>query len=458
MNMEDSLRFYKEFSSFCQEFEKLVPNHRDWPKEKEFSLRIAEIIDSRRKSDLPTRDLKAKDRAEILASVIPKEPLEEIQKRAERCDRDALLTLGDCYYFGLKGVKLDCKKGISFYEEAAFWNQPEAISMLIYNNYLFQISYSSLTEGDPIPANISSTNPQYKNIVKEMWDLLEKLVDLNWITPFFYKLGDDARRTKSYSVSKKIFRELVKLDIADLKDKKEKDEKFKFKCTNPKCTDNWIETKIMMISCERCRKAKYCSQECHQAHYGKHWNVCPKNIPIDSSIPQTSQHVTRISFSSAFKAEFVKNFQMKEFQTKIEPQERKNFLINNFTVQNFKTEAEKLLNRRRFGPAVKYLNLAIDKIISDTLLNTASRAEFQELTELYAKKINCLLKLAESSRVITYYLDGLKDCKFVLENANYKRDWVKDLDAYKQIEAYKIKIEGETEILKLGCGYIFVRL
>lgn len=420
-----------EFREFFNELAKLIPNTKDWPNDKEFSIRISEIIDSRRRTNVPKRELNAKTKALALASAIPKASIRELEKKAKKSDPQAILSLGDIFYFGLKGKSVDITKGIGYYDDAVLLNQPEAISMIIYNNYLTQLSFSGLKDGNPIPANIFSTNVVYQNHIKEMWELMEKLVDLNWITPLFYTLGDDARRTKSYPVPPKILRELIKLDVEDFRIKMEKDKKFKFICSNPNCNTK-LETKLMMITSDSNENVKYCSQECY----------------LECSKDKLANSLNKISISSTLKQEMEKNYRIKATKAEVEQKEINNHLINKYPLERFKSEGERLFNRRRYGYAIRYFNLAIEKILSDTFLCMATREELIELTEIFVKKVSCLLKLTESSQGFSHYLTALSDCEFVLEDSNYKRDLIRDTDALRQIEGYKLRIQRELAELR----------
>lgn len=86
----------------------------------------------------------------------------------------------------------------------------------------------------------------------------------------------------------------------------EKEEKFKFNCTYPKCK-NIQEKKLILICCDRCKNAKYCSQECYSAHIDAHFEECFK----DKSIKNPNR-TSRIFFSNQMKEKMIQDYDRKK--------------------------------------------------------------------------------------------------------------------------------------------------
>lgn len=178
-----------ELEFFIQEMRRLVPNRKDWPEDDDCLLPIVERIYSRRKTNVPSKELWPHQKAELLASVIPKVSIKELEKKAQKGDADALLSLGDCYFFNLIGCQMHPGIAMKYYQKAAELNQPEAILMDIYFNYAFQQNLCSMSNDSSMPTNLTASSGTYNEAVKEMWNSFEKLIDLDWITPYFYSIA-----------------------------------------------------------------------------------------------------------------------------------------------------------------------------------------------------------------------------------------------------------------------------
>ena len=107
----------------------------------------------------------------------------------------------------------------------------------------------------PIPFDChSSLHARY--LIK-MWSLLDKAVELEWISPFLLLQATLALENNSWKMSHSIKRELIKRRIEALEELKELRKKHSNGCYNSNCLLK-LEGDSSLIKCTKCLLAKYC--------------------------------------------------------------------------------------------------------------------------------------------------------------------------------------------------------
>ena len=121
-----------------------------------------------------------------------------------------------------------------------------------------------------------NANFHFQFLFYTMWDHLEMAAKLEWMTPFLTKSAERAIECGFYSPTAQM-RKLVSKRNAQFDTLFEKiQSKLTHNCFNPKCTFKMAEAS-MLVKCENCQSAKYCSKECQLVHWKKdHWKNCVK--------------------------------------------------------------------------------------------------------------------------------------------------------------------------------------
>ena len=92
-----------DYTDVYPEMVKRIPDKRDIPDINTYCTIFNYVVQRKRIRDLKLSEYAA-GVAEYIAEVIPKESLEEIRRKAEQGNADAIINLADCYFFGLKGL------------------------------------------------------------------------------------------------------------------------------------------------------------------------------------------------------------------------------------------------------------------------------------------------------------------------------------------------------------------
>ncbi|CAF0961640.1 unnamed protein product [Brachionus calyciflorus] len=404
-------------------------------------------------------------------------PFNELEKKQK--DSEALIKLGDCYFFGLLGIR-QCNKNRNkserFYLESAKLNNPEAMSMLGYFYYTKMLERIDLNDNEPIPfptsqvptSYLSHTQPypfvqyptkEWQLLYKDMWNWLEKCVNLNYVTNFIIQMASDSQIIrKGEQLKPNIKRELIKFNI---KQYKELQENFAFSCGNPICTFKFKDDKNL-ISCAKCNNLKYCSKNCQISHWVKHKEICKQTgvsqnqaspTKVSESHEKTSQifsfNIPGQNQTLIFETNSMSRNGFKQFQENLKPEDRMSLILsrtrlaslqNTMSLDEIKHEIDRMLNRQSYTCAIKFINLAIDKMRLKIPLYSMTSETQKSFLELYSKRVECNFRIGQLRRAQRFYDLALDDCIFVLETGVF--DEISCL-AYYKIKEFKTTIESE---------------
>ena len=107
-----------------------------------------------------------------------------------------------------------------------------------------------------------------------------------------------------------------------------------------------------------------------------------------------------------------------------------------------------MISRRRFGPAVRCLCLALGKLHSDEPIYDMKRTKLVCLLKLYSNRAFCNLKLAQNmtrnSDKKRFLEKVIEDCNFTLHIGIFKKEF---LDSQQEIQTKLVEIESSTRHL-----------
>ena len=182
--------------------------------------------------------------------------------------------MGDCLWFGFKRQKVNAKEAKEYYYKASDLKQPEAMCALsiLYYDLIMSDDFERSNYGrnlDSIPKDKKDSISQ-KNY-SGMWNELEGVATLNYVTPFLIFQANQADRLDIWPLSKLKSEKIKIVKYVIKKHKAEEAIEFnmfnsliKF-CDNDACRIylNIFEIDLFKIyPCTRCMSKKYCSEIC----------------------------------------------------------------------------------------------------------------------------------------------------------------------------------------------------
>ena len=141
-----------------------------------------------------------------------------------------------------------------------------------FNNYEFSLPTDIMNRLKYLDRN----NPidLYQKMYHSIWTSLEAVAHLGWNSFFLQGMVRDALHFGTYKVSPKLkcmrdnYVKEYHLFISEFTSKRY------YNCSYPKCTFKMTEASIL-IKCEKCISAKYCSKDCQLKDWEKeHWKKC----------------------------------------------------------------------------------------------------------------------------------------------------------------------------------------
>ena len=188
------------------------------------------------------------------------------------------------------------------YEKAANKLNPEAITAiaLLLHMKLMQMlqGKSEILVTDitlEMPANVlhllatmdkmcSRRNHILMDMWRNMWICLEKAAELEWMSPFLFKITERALKTGFYEPTPLLLRLYRKRNIHFDEYIENVQSKLSNKCSNPACTLK-LASDVTMMRCGNCLAVQYCSKECQVIHWRKsHKKECVKHSDTASGI------------------------------------------------------------------------------------------------------------------------------------------------------------------------------
>ncbi|CAF0869016.1 unnamed protein product [Brachionus calyciflorus] len=442
-----------DYYEICLELEDLLDDIDDIPKDYDQFYQIYQKTTIRKQLKDVSVNQGTSFMIEMVMSTIPKLSYEQLKKESKKQDSNALLSLGDCFLFGLKGVRKNKTKAANYYLESANLNNPEAMTMLAYLNYLRLIEITNLRDDDPIPIYRGTPPQAFKYHRDQMWQWLEKCVELQWITPFLIKHAKDARKYRPDELSPIIKRELIKREVEVFKILQEKDKKFTLKCENLKCPLKF-ENNTKIFQCSKCKKIKYCSRDCQIAHWSLHKKDCKASNNEQRDISDNPRQEGASLITVKLPHNEIVEFESKTIDLKMlhrmhfdQEDEKQSLILSRARMTSnrnlmSKKELDELINqlilRHSYTSAIKYITLAIDKMHLEKYFSKMNRRDQVELMELFLKRVQCYLEIANSRIASRYNKMALDDCDFVLETGIFEKI---DCDAYLKLKEIKLKLE-----------------
>jgi len=439
------------------------------------NFKIYQVVSGRRRIDSLPDGVDTKFISEIVASVIPRCSIEELKQKAEEKDPHALLSLGDCYMFELKGQRQNAKKASECYYEAANLDLPEAMVAVAQSCYLKLLQLTNLKENMPIPI-VQYPSSEFQLVHHLLWQWLDRSVQLNWISPLLLKLGSDAIQYSTYPVSVNIRRAVENRKREVLGELASMHREHAHGCFNPQCTTKIADASYLK-TCARCKTAKYCSKDCQLNDWNKHKKICTEqqsnetqanqaqaNIdedydeidPKKSKIFQLKHNNLKFNIkTSTMGADNLKHIERmmnsmynREESTNIGEDfnhalstARLNSAGNNSTVSELEQKGELLSQRQKYSMAIKQFTWAFDKLYTASPIYKMSKAQVQHLASLVYKRAECNLKIAEKRNLSRFYELVRNDCAFVLETGLFEMKFIEDSSFYTQFIGIKVKVD-----------------
>ncbi|KAJ3297920.1 hypothetical protein HK104_011380 [Borealophlyctis nickersoniae] len=140
----------------------------------------------------------AQDHPAAVAACTPKESAKELKQREKQGDPTAMLALADIYMYGFKGVERNPQHAIDLYYKAAHGGSPEACTAVAYG------CYCELLGREPKGSVPCNRTERQRQIVQQMWHWLDKAAEGGWVSPLLLRLGAEAERTGSWTLSEPV--------------------------------------------------------------------------------------------------------------------------------------------------------------------------------------------------------------------------------------------------------------
>lgn len=102
-------------------------------------------------------------------------------------------------------------------------------------------------------------------------------------------------------------------------------------------------------------------------------------------------------------------------------------------VEDLEAQSEEMISRNRYGPAIKVISLALDKIHFRLPIRFMTDWLIKRIIKLYSRRINCNLKIAmnipdsRNADKIRFLEKVLQDCNLVLLTGTYKQTLVQSV-------------------------------
>lgn len=108
-------------------------------------------------------------------------------------------------------------------------------------------------------------------------------------------------------------------------------------------------------------------------------------------------------------------------------------------VDELTKQAEKMLKKGRFSPALRCLSLAIDKIILQNPLNKMEKINRIKLAKLYVSRAQCYLQMAYKWDKMRYANLASDDCMFLLNDKNLEKDLIAEGELVRSLHEVSAK-------------------
>lgn len=172
-------------------------------------------------------------------------------------------------------------------------NHPEAITAVANMFYQKIMQCYGFDIACQIPIPIDCHSSLHARYLIKMWSLLDKAVELEWISPFLLLQPTLALENNSWKISHSIKRELIKRRIEALEELKELREKHSNGCYNSNCLLK-LEGDSSLIKSTKCLLAKYCSVNCQVNDWQRDTKECVQATSTDRDVDtgnNSSQHI-----------------------------------------------------------------------------------------------------------------------------------------------------------------------
>ena len=127
-----------------------------------------------------------------------------------------------------------------------------------------------------------------------------------------------------------------------------------------------------------------------------------------------------------------------------ESRARLHLLPSDIDVQQLESQADKMASQQRYAPALRCLTLAIDKVNMEAQIWRMKKKEKVHLIQLFAKRAECYMKIAERRRASRHAELAMHDCSFVLHTGVFEKEL---LDVNTELFNKLVDIEAKCKTL-----------